>query len=503
MISGVGVSFVVGGMIQVQWGWKTMGEKKTGKNYAGILLGEVAALLWVVYMILCFEADAERILPRTKVNGISLGGMTWEEAAARLNIDAKARCSAAQVKVSFGDKIYTVAVGQAMEFDGEAVAKEILGRNRAGFFAGGFSYLKALLTGYDKEVLPELCSDKDFYQVLETSGVLQIDETDPTTYVREDDRLVFTMGTSGNKADKEKLIKEILMAVQKQDYKEIMECPVICGSVEPVDLDQVYREVFVEAANATLDPRNDYAIVEEVRGICFDKDSARRKLDDAGEGDKVIVELTETIPEISARDLRENLFMDLLGSYTTKVSGSANRLANIRLAVDKCQGLILLADEVFSFNDTVGDQNEETGFKISEGVENGKIVPAYGGGICQITSTIFVAALYADLEIVEYQNHDLVAKYVPAGLDAAVAWGELDFQVRNNTAYPMELEIVYENGYLTVNIWGTRTKDQWVEIETEVISPVGEPLEVLTYRMVYDREGNLLREEQVAHCNYM
>ena len=82
-------------MIQVQWGWKTMGEKKTGKNYAGILLGEVAALLWVVYMILCFEADAERILPRTKVNGISLGGMTWEEAAARLNIDAKARCSAA------------------------------------------------------------------------------------------------------------------------------------------------------------------------------------------------------------------------------------------------------------------------------------------------------------------------------------------------------------------------------------------------------------------------
>lgn len=67
----------------------------------------------------------------------------------------------------------------------------------------------------------------------------------------------------------------------------------------------------------------------------------------------------------------------------------------------------------------------------------------------------------------------------------------------------MELEIVYENGYLTVNIWGTRTKDQWVEIKTEVISPVGEPLEVLTYRMVYDREGNLLREEQVAHCNYM
>lgn len=109
--------------------------------------------------------------------------------------------------------------------------------------------------------------------------------------------------------------------------------------------------------------------------------------------------------------------MDLLASYSTKVTGSYNRLFNIQLAVEKCEDTILLAGEEFSFNDTVGDQNEETGFLISDGVENGKIVPAYGGGICQLSSTIFMAALYADLEIVERWNHDLVARYVPAGLD--------------------------------------------------------------------------------------
>lgn len=460
-------------------------------------------LLLVIYMILCFEADADHILPRTTVNGINLSGMTWEEAAEQLNSDAKARCQAAQVKVSFHDKLYTVAAGDAMEFDGETLVKEVLGRSRPGFFAGGIAYMKALLTGYDREALPAVKDAAAFYQVLEDSGLLGINETIQTVYGKEKDQLVFIMGTQGDQVDKEELIKEVLMAVEEHNYQDVIECPVFTGSVAPVDMDQVYREIYVKPANATLDPEDHYAITDAVTGISFDKESAQRSLEAAGEGERVVIDLIYTEPEINAQNLQENLFADRLASYTTRVTGSANRLANIRLAVDKCEDIILLAGDVFSFNDTVGDQNEETGFKISDGVENGKIVPAYGGGICQLSSNMFVAALYADLEIVEHWNHDLAAKYVPAGLDAAVAWGELDFRIRNNTAYPVWMESIYENGYLTVNIWGTKTTDEVVEIETETISPAGAPLEVLAYRMVYDSEGTLIREEQVAHSKYM
>lgn len=478
-------------------------RKGTRKKYTLVILGEVAALLLIAYIILCFEADAEHILPRTTVNGINLSGMTWEEAAERLNSDAKARCKAAQVRISFHDKLYTVEAGDAMEFDGEALAKEILERSRTGFFTRGIAYARAFLIGYNRQVLPAVRDAEAFYQTLEASGVLEINETVQTTCEREKDRLVFTIGTSGDQVNKEELIAEILAAVQEQNYEDIIECPVFTGSVEPVDLEQIYQEIFVKPRNATLDPENHYTIVDSVRGVSFDKESAQSSLEAAGEGEKVTIDLVYTEPEIDTQDLQENLFVDLLASYTTKVTGSANRLTNIRLAVDNCGSPILLAGDVFSFNDAVGDQNEETGFKISDGVENGKIVPAYGGGICQVSSTIFVAALYADLEIVEHWNHDLVARYVPAGLDAAVAWGELDFQIGNNTAYPVNLEILYENGYLKVNIWGTRTTDETVEIETEVISPAGAPLEVLTYRMVYDHEGTLIREEQVAHSQYM
>lgn len=481
-----------------------MADKKgTRRKYTLLILGEAAVLLLAAYIILCFEADAGHILPRTTVNGINLSGMTWEEAAEQLNCDAKAWCQAACVKVSFHDKFYTVAAGDAMEFDGEALAKEAMERNRWGFFAGGIAYVKALLTGYNREVFPEVKDAAAFYQVLEESGILEIDETIQTTYEKEKDRLVFTIGTQGEQVDKEELIKEVLAAVEEQNYRDVIECPVFIGSVAPVDLEQVYKESYVEPANATLDPEDHYAIVDAVTGVSFDKEDAQSRLEAAKEGERVVIDLIYTEPEIDAQDLQENLFADLLASCTTSVTGSSNRLTNIRLAVDKCEDTVLLAGDVFSFNDTVGDQNEETGFQISEGVENGKIVPAYGGGICQLSSTMFVAALYADLEIVEHWNHDLVAKYVPAGLDAAVAWGELDFRIRNNTAYPVWMESIYENGYLTVNFWGTKTTDEAVEIETETISPAGEPLEVLTYRMVYDSKKVLIREEQVAHSQYM
>lgn len=480
-----------------------MKERGKRKRYIPFIFGEIAALLFIAYVILCFEADSEHILPGTVVNGKDLSGMTWEEASAKLSKDANIRRKEAVTRVAFDGKIYAIAAGNAMEFDGDALAEEVLERSKSSFWKGGIAYLGALLRGYEMEALPEIKSMDSLYKEIEASGLLEADNTIQTSYQKEGDRLIFRMGTAGEAVDAKKLAEEILEAVRAENYQDIIECPKVPGVVKPVDLEQVYWEIHVEMANATLDPSNDYEIVEGIRGVGFDQEKARRILDAAGEGDTVSIDLIYTEPEISAKDLAENLFMDLLGSYSTKVTGSYNRLFNIQLAVEKCEDTILLAGEEFSFNDTVGDQNEETGFLISDGVENGKVVPAYGGGICQLSSTMFLAALYADLEIVERWNHDLAARYVPAGLDAAVAWGELDFRIANNTDYPIEMEIINANGYLTVNLWGTKTSDKTVELERETISDPGEPLEVLAYRIVYDSEGNQIRREQIAHSKYV
>ena len=248
---------------------------------------------------------------------------------------------------------------------------------------------------------------------------------------------------------------------------------------------------------------NNYAVTEAVTGVDFDKENAKKILAESEEGETVKIDLIYTQPEISAQNLRDRLFVDNLSSYTTKVSGSSNRRTNVRLAAEKCNGKILLSGDELSFNGAVGEQSAKTGFKPAGATLNGKPVKAYGGGICQVSSTIFAAALFANIEIVERWEHDYVSSYIAAGLDAAVAWNELDFRIANNSIYPIILDVTYTDEYLTVTIRGTKTDDAVVRIETETLdSSTSDTLEVATYRNVYTENKSQLFTEEIAHSKY-
>ncbi len=468
-----------------------------------ILSGVVISLLLIAYLILCFLTDTGHMMPRTIINGVDLSGMTQSEAVNALNADTKRRCDEAVLTILAEDETYIVDIGSIMECDCEALVKRAFERNQCGFLSRGFLLLGALCIGYEEESLPDVPDMESLYAMLEAEGVLDDDSTIQTSYREEKGHLIFTMGTAGYVVDKGKLATEIIAAVHAKDYETAIVCPKIPDTVDPIDLEKVYEEIFKEPLDASLDPENNYEIVESVTGVSFDKESAQNALDMAQDGSTVIVDLIYTEPEITTEDMQEHLFADELAAYTTKVTGSSNRITNIKLAIEKCNHAVLLRNEVFSFNDIVGDQNEETGFKMAGAVENGKPVQAYGGGICQVSSTIFVAVLYANLEIVERWNHDLVSGYVPAGLDAAVAWGELDFRFANNTPYPIKLEISYVNGYLTVTVLGTRMSEEQVEIETEVLSSTATSLEVLTYRNVLPSGEEESLREQISYSKYM
>ena len=202
-----------------------MKERGKRKKYIPLILGEIAALLFIAYVILCFEADSEHILPRTVVNGKDLGGMTWEEASAKLDKDADSRKNEAVIRVDFDGEIYTVAAGNAMEFDGDALAREILARSKSSFWKGGILYLGALLRGYEIEVLPEIKSMDALYKEIEASGLLEVDDSVQTSYRREGKQLIFQIGTAGEAVDAKKLAEEILEAVRAENYQDIIECP--------------------------------------------------------------------------------------------------------------------------------------------------------------------------------------------------------------------------------------------------------------------------------------
>lgn len=474
------------------------------KRFTLLSISVVLALLAGGYILLCILADTEHMLPRTSINDTVLSGMTFEEALDILEVASERQRKDLGLHVAFRGESHKIVVGEALEYDYEPVAKEAIEKSQGRFCARGLSLLKAVILGNHIEYIPVIKDVEGLEKAIIKSGILDAGTTIQTSYKIEGDQLIFTIGTAGEDVDKDALLEKICTAIEAGDYENVIACPDRPGEVKAVDLDKVYEEVHIEAANATLDPQNGYAIVEAVAGVGFDIETAQAALDGAEEGSTVAIDLVYTEPEVSAQDLAAHLFTDELASYTTKVSGTANRLANVALAVEKCNGSILISGDVFSFNNTVGEQTEETGFKTANAILDGQIVQAYGGGICQVSSTIFAAALYADLGIVERWNHDYVSGYIPAGVDAAVAWDALDLKIANDKSYPIRLDVTYTGDDLTVRIIGTKTQEVPVEIETRIVeSPMPGMLAMETYRKVYNEDKSQVFIEKVADSSYI
>lgn len=481
-----------------------MAGKRRKKRMKGRILA-VLSVLAVLYLLLCAVTDTEHILPHTRINGLQLGGMDEREAAAALEADAKMRRQAAVFTVTAAGYTYQIVAAEALGLDCDALAEQAVRRSRAPFWERGFWLLHSLLGGYRIEQLPEVKDEGVLRAAIEASGLMGTGTTTQTEYTVGEGKLLFHIGSSApDSPDVQGLMEAMAGAASRGDYRTPIECPLTDGVVAPVDLEAVCQEICRQPRNATLDPENNYNYVDSVTGVDFDRENARRLLENAAEGSTVEVDLVYTEPAITLRDLEENLFAHRLASYTTRVRGSENRRINVGLATGKCDGRILVSGEEFSFNQTVGEQTAERGFREAAGVLNGKVVPAYGGGICQVSSTLYLAALYANLEIAERGNHDLVSSYVPAGLDAAVAWGELDFRFVNNREYPLRINAWYEGDYLTVEIWGTKTDDTYVELETETVSDADDDMLVVkTYRKVFNGDGSQLYIQEEGESAYM
>lgn len=328
-------------------------------------------------------------------------------------------------------------------------------------------------------------------------------DTVQTSWEVEDGCLVFTMGRAGVQVEESRLEEELARAVRTGDYENLNLCLVRTGTVEPVDLEAVASEVCRNPENASLDPENGYEVTESVTGVDFDREQAERLLEASEEGSTVTVDLIFTEPEITAQKLRERLFADELAEYTTRVAGNENYITNVRLAAERCDGAVLLPGDVFSFNETVGEQNAETGFKKASATRGTEVIQAYGGGICQVSSTLFAAALYAGLEIPERWCHTYVCTYMDPGLDAAVAWDVLDFKIANDEEYPVKLKVRYADRYLTVTILGTKTRETPIEIVTGTEASASDLLRVSTYRKIYSSDGEHVFIEKVGDSEYL
>lgn len=141
-----------------------------------------------------------------------------------------------------------------------------------------------------------------------------------------------------------------------------------------------------------------------------------------------------------------------LASYSSSYSTAEDRAVNVELAAARMNGVTVLSGETFSFSDTIGTRTLENGYMVAPSFASGKVVSSVGGGICQVSSTLYVTMLLSGIPATQHYFHSLPVNYVPAGLDAAIVEGCKDLRFQNNFDYPVKIVSSAQNGLLTVSI---------------------------------------------------
>ena len=220
-----------------------------------------------------------------------------------------------------------------------------------------------------------------------------------------------------------------------------------------------------------------FTITEGRQGIAVNVDESVSAVEEffngSWDGSDAVISLVADIVEPKGSMEELSKVTDLLGSYHTNFSGSTeNRCENVRLATSKINGTVLYPGEEFSVHDAISPIDAESGYQLAGAYENGQTVESYGGGVCQVSTTLYNAVLLAELEITQRSNHSMIVTYVSPSMDAAIAGDYKDLKFKNNQDIPIYIEGYISGKDLYFNIFGeeTRPSNRKVTYESEIVS---------------------------------
>lgn len=206
-------------------------------------------------------------------------------------------------------------------------------------------------------------------------------------------------------------------------------------------------------------------------------------------------------PERSTEDIQKMGIKEVIAEYSTPMAGrNGNQSFNVNKSANTLSGVIVAPDETFSFNGRVGVTDAAHGYKSAAVYSQGKVIQSAGGGVCQVSSTLYSAALRADLGIVSRSNHSMPVNYLPLGQDAAVADYGPDLKFKNNTGNHIYIQAFSNGGSITTRIFGTNTGKN-VEVSSQVISRTNDKITAVTYKKV-TQNGEVISNGQISKSVY-
>lgn len=420
----------------------------------------VLTLIALSFIFGFITSKSNKIISGVSVNGVNISNLTKEEALQKLNLQLSPNLEK-ELTLTHNDYSTTLNLADIQSsFNFETAINNAynIGRSESNIFANNKKIINTFFTKIN--IIPTISYNEEAL----SSKIDKINNELPdkvvnSSYKIENNNLIVSNSSNGNRISNNAFLNSITNCIINNSNS--IEIPVEQFEADTVDIEAIYNEIHKDAIDAYYST-NPYEIHKEENGLDFaiSLDDAKKLVSQNQESFTIPLKVLK--PKVTVKSLGQEAFPDLLATYSTTYStGNANRATNIALAVKSVNGYVLMPGETFSYNSTVGERTASRGYKEAGVYLNGEVTTGLGGGICQVSSTLYNAILLANLEIVERSNHTFKPTYVPAGQDATVSWGAPDFKFKNNRNYPIRISASTSSGTILFNVYGLKSDDDY------------------------------------------
>ena len=473
-----------------------LNNKKNGKKW-GIIIATIVLLLLIIMFSTIFaliNVNNNKILKGIFIEDIEVSDLTKEETQ-KMFEELISKKMENEIVFKYKE-LETPITYEALEvkFNIENAIEQAYNIGRDGnLFENNFNILKTWING-EKVKLDHSIDEDAIRQVSENINNTSEDAVVEPSYYIEDNNIIITAGKNGIKVDEDMLKQEVDKNISiNSDNSVVIEVPVVSSEHGKIDLEKIHNEIYKEVKDAYY-VQNPFTIYPEVNGVNFDMENAKTII--AENKEEYTIPLIITKAQKTTQDIGTEAFPDLLATFSTKYNaGDRDRTTNLILAAQKINGTVLLPGEEFSYNKTVGERTIEAGYKMAATFSNGKVVDGLGGGICQISSTLYDAVVMANLQITKRRNHQFITSYLPGGKDATVVWGSQDFKFINSRKYPVRITMSVSGGTATAQVWGLKEEVEYdITIESQKTATIA-------YTTQYLNDPSLPEGTQVVKQN--
>ncbi len=421
----------------------------------------ILVLLLIFSIFTIYNTLNPNIISGVFIKGLDVSGLSPSDAKYQLD-NYLADKLPEEIKVKHKDFETTISLSQMdIEFDTKTASNSAFQIGREGnVFENNLSILSTRFGNINIE--PNITLDKKLLtKNLEDISTQLPDTVIQSSYYIEGNELLITPGKEGSVVDINPTIEAIKNSIATfSALDQPVEIVTKTQQPDDIDVEKIYHEVRKDPVDAyyTKEP---FAVFPSENGVDFKISLEEAKaLITAEKKEEYSIPLSIIQPKVTTNMIGTEAFPDLLSTFSTNYAASnRNRTTNLTLAANKVNGTVLMPGETFSYNKVVGARTISAGYKEAPIYVEGRVEDGLGGGICQITSTLYNAVVYANLEITQRTNHQFVPSYVTASRDATVVYGSIDFQFKNNRDYPIKLVCSVSGGVANFQIFGMKQED--------------------------------------------